>query len=536
MGLENAPQAQLGRIDPSSLIGAATPVVEPRATAALADAFRQGTITAHDVLDRVGEVAQSRKKVELALHQRQLTELQDPQLAEARRNAMLATGAQAQLLGAQAGAALPMVGQQAQLTQSQLDEAQAAQKYGPAIQYYKALAPEAGLTAPPVDQEGKPDYAKMAEVGSKLFSWKIQKQTAMDRIQPHEYKEGVQGNQKVLLKFNKSGELITPELESQLHKQATAPFAGAPGSVEVAPRSAAPSVTAMKPDIEMHGTPETIAAQRADLINSGTPGADSMSDSAVESMVQSNRAQEFNKPTIQAPPAPSATGSFPVATSVPNAGLSLGAAEKTPEISTLTDQVRKQKSYESWNASKPFYNSMREVMADVNKIPIEEQRSGRVNMGIKDIELVSNFIKLYDPNAVIREFKWDKIEHSQPIPDRVKNWMSEITRAGSMTPETRQELFHVASQAYDAKAKSVLPDLKLAEKRATQYGHPIDQVLNPDELDLLHGTFKTGAESMAPSPGSAGASQSGPEWGPVVELSGVGKVRRGPDGQYHRAQ
>lgn len=535
MGLEDAPHAQLGRIDPGSLIGTATPVVEPRATAELSNAFRSGVITAHDILDRVGELAQSKKKVELALHQRQLSELQDPQLAEARRQTMLAGGAQAQLAGAQAGAALPMVGQQAELTQSQLDEAQAAQKYGPAIQYYKALAPEAGLTAPPVDAQGKPDYAKMAEIGSKLFSWKIQKQTAMDRIQPHEYKEGVQGNQKVLLKFNKSGELITPELESQLHKQATAPFSGAPGSVEVAPKSTgvAPNQAA-KPDIEMHGTPETIAAQRADLINKGTAGAENMSDFDVESMVQSNRAQEFNKPTIQ-PSAP-VSSAAPVASTIPNAGISLGSATKTPEISDLTEQFRKQKAYESWNASKPFFNSMREVIADVNKIPVEDQRSGKVNMGIKDIELVSNFIKLYDPNAVIREFKWDKIEHSQPIPDRVKNWMSEITRSGSMTPETRQELFHVASQAYDAKAKSILPDLQLAEKRAAQYGHPVDQVLNPDELDLLHGTFKTGGESSGVAPGAPAGNQSGADWGPVVELSGVGKVRRGPDGQYHRAQ
>lgn len=92
-GLESS-GPQLGRIDPSSLIGRAdTEVVSPRATAALADAFRQGFVTVDDIMERVGERAQLKKKADIM----QLQEAMSPLAIEARKHGLEAANLEAQL-------------------------------------------------------------------------------------------------------------------------------------------------------------------------------------------------------------------------------------------------------------------------------------------------------------------------------------------------------------------------------------------------------------------------------------------------------
>jgi hypothetical protein len=115
MGLETAPQQSLGRIDPSSIIGKPdTSVVSPSAVAALTDAFRQGFITADDVVSRVGEHAKAKKKVELQL----LNEAGSPQAQQMRAAQMQAATGSAQLGAAQAAGQIPQVPQQTAIAQT----------------------------------------------------------------------------------------------------------------------------------------------------------------------------------------------------------------------------------------------------------------------------------------------------------------------------------------------------------------------------------------------------------------------------------
>lgn len=299
MALESAPQNPLGRIDPSSLIGKPDAAVTPHAVEMLSNAVRQGVITASDITARIQQEPAMREKANLETMLSK--EGQTPEAQALRQKGQAVAG-------------------------QQLDLQQAQLKYGPAIQYFQTIAPEAGI-APPVDAKGNPDYAKMAEIGAKLFAWKTKKQTAMDQLQPVEWKEGTSDTgEKVLLKFNKAGRLITPELEQQLGSDVIAPFA------DVAPGTVASAAPAAKPAAPAASAPPTFSAPAA---------------SQAEAISRDQQLSQFLPPSslvqpkagVSAPPSvsPAAPAAAPTITparvgeKIPGVGLSLGT-EKKPEV------------------------------------------------------------------------------------------------------------------------------------------------------------------------------------------------------------
>lgn len=234
MGLEDRQQT-IGQINPANLIGRPDVVVEPRAVGAMSQALREGFITAEDIRSRVGKLGQTKEKAELM----SLNEAMSPEAQAAR-------AAQQKLAGAQATTALPLVEPAGALQLSMLEEQQAMQQYGPGVEYFKQFAPEAGVSAP-VTPDGKPDYAKRAEIGLQLFSWKQRQTLARDRLVPVHWEKSPDGSN--LFKFNKQGELITPELEQQLSQDAISTFGNIqPGAAAPAP-AAAPAAPAAAPAI-----------------------------------------------------------------------------------------------------------------------------------------------------------------------------------------------------------------------------------------------------------------------------------------------
>lgn len=247
MGLEDR-QNTIGPINPATLIGKPNVIVEPRAVDAMSQALRSGFITADDILSRTGDVGKTKEKAELM----SLNESMSP-------DAQAARAAQTKLSGAQANASLPLVEPTGALQLTMLEEQQAIQKYGPGIEYFKAFAPEAGVSAP-VTPDGKPDYAKRAEIGLQLFQWKQKQTQAKERLVPVHWEKSPDGSQ--LFKFNKGGEMITPEFEQQLSRDAIGTFAGIqPGAAAPAP-SAQPAATAA-------AIPAITDQQRAQLVERG---------------------------------------------------------------------------------------------------------------------------------------------------------------------------------------------------------------------------------------------------------------------------
>jgi hypothetical protein len=220
----------------SSQISGAQDLVTPRDTSipqsaidALTDSFRKGQITVSDVLQRKQQRDQQKAV---------FAEQMSPVMVEGRR-------AEAELGGAKARAGLPLVQPTAELAQVQLELQAAEAKYGPGIKLFQTLSPEAGIVDQPLLANGKPDYAKQAEIGLQLAAAKLRKTNAIERLKipSHGMREGTnEQGQKVLFKLNEFGEHVTPELEAELRKQAAAPLSFQqiqPGTV--APAAAAPA-------------------------------------------------------------------------------------------------------------------------------------------------------------------------------------------------------------------------------------------------------------------------------------------------------
>jgi hypothetical protein len=221
--------------------------------------------------------------------------------------AQAARAAQTKLAGAQAGAALPLVEPAGALQLSVLEEQQAIQQYGPGIEYFKAFAPEAGVSAP-VTSDGKPDYAKRAEIGLQLFQWKQRQTQARERMMPAHWEKSPDGSQ--VFKFNKGGEMITPELEQQLAREAIGTFAGIqPGAAATPAPAAQPAAPAALTD-----------QQRAQLVERGGM-----------SPVQATNATsaDFSKLVQPKVPAPASQPPTIVPAKVPGAAAFIGPPKAT---------------------------------------------------------------------------------------------------------------------------------------------------------------------------------------------------------------
>jgi hypothetical protein len=508
MGLETAPQQSLGRIDPSSIIGKPdTSVVSPSAVAALTDAFRQGFITADDVVSRVGEHAKAKKKVELQL----LNEAGSPQAQQMRAAQMQAATGSAQLGAAQAAGQIPQVPQQTAIAQTSLDEAQARQKYGTGIDDFRALAPLApGYTSPPTKPDGSLDYEVMGTEGNYLKALYNQKLMAQDRLKATEHMETAgPGGVKGRTDYNAYKEDVSPGSESfqrysraaqePLHFKTWQPA----GTAVVAPISQAPVAPKT-----LYGADAQAAADAAEQGISISPkAAPAPAKPSVGLTVPSGR------------PSP---GSY-----IPGMGTITGTGDTIKGAADAREQFTKDESFKQWSMSKQYANELKTIQSELSKMSLADQRSGKNNLNVKDLVIASSFIKLFDPSAVIREFKWDKLADSGSIPERIKNAITTALHGGAFTPEVRNEIIGYGLNAFDSKTKAIVPLLEQAKQIADDNGYPVNHVLTTEEQQVL----QSGGASVTPIGVNSPSSGSGAP----ITLSTGKKVVRGADGKLYIA-
>jgi hypothetical protein len=478
------------------LVSPLNPAVNTSAVESLVDSFRKGFITAEDIHNAIGPVGQAKKKAELTLN----TEVAAPTAVEARKTALEASTAKAQLEAAAANAGQANVAPSAALTGEQI----AAQR--------QLLPAQTALSAKQLELNAQFLYPKaIYDIATSRL-----KGTPVDSVDP---KTGTPIKQ-----FrNELGEDVTPPAGaypgsedfhrySQLAQRAfanlnlgqaqTTPSGSAPSSTSlVQPKAAAPA--AQSPSVSPAQTFVSEAApvdqQRADLLKSGKfdmHEVQTMSDAdIIDAHKQLLRFLGSGASAVSATPAvaPAVAPVVEPAASTPPTveptpqGIQTGMSKNFMSAPEIGADLRKQKSYELWDQQKGFANSFATAADRISKIPIEEQRSGKAKMNSLDLALAESIIKLYDPGMAIREFKWEKLAEAQPYLEKLPNWRAEFLHTGSLTPEGRQRLIELGYDSVKGKENAILPQLQFAVKRAEQSGLPPESVLNPDELRVLHG-------------------------------------------------
>jgi hypothetical protein len=159
MGLETAPQSQLGRIDPSSIIGKAGDVVNPSAIEMLSDSVRKGFITAEDIKAHLQADPARRERANLETMLAK--EGQSPEAQSMRSN-------QRQALGATAKAQTELVPTEQKARDSELKAAILdAQMKGAGVQEMQAALAKAGWVVP-VDPNTGMTQANQQEINRRF--------------------------------------------------------------------------------------------------------------------------------------------------------------------------------------------------------------------------------------------------------------------------------------------------------------------------------------------------------------------------------
>jgi hypothetical protein len=476
-GLGQPQAVSIAGIGAQPLVTEATPL-----SPVVLNAFHNGFITADDIIEKISPQAKAKKKAELTL----ATEAVSPQAVAARQQTLAAQTAQAQLAQQQATAGLPLVQPQAALAGSKIAAEQ------------QLLPAQTNLTA------------QQLEMNSQFMYPKALYDIATERLKPVNTIKRVNGSGAEFTQMlNAAGEDVTPGSEAHTSYSRIAQNAFSkltPGQVQVAPRASLPPPPPIVDPVAAPalGMPGSAEHTPADAARAAVANANPSVPVSAVAQLPDNTAQSAASALVQ----PKAGAPAPVTVEPANPpGIQTGMSKNFMTAADIGSDLRKQKSYEQWDSQKGFANAFQSTVQDVNNAKPGEP------MNTLDMSLAENVIKMFDPTATIRSFKWEKMEEGQPFKERIKNWQQELLRTGTFTPEARQRLIKIGYEQIAGREKGVVPHLQLAAQRAEQSGVTPETVLNPDELRVLHGEGKPGAS--APAAAAAPAAK-------TVNITGLG--------------
>lgn len=419
------------------------PVITPDAVSALVNSFHNGVITGDDLAQHSGMMAFLRNRAE----GQQLRESVGPEAVAQRQSAREAATAQNSLASQVAAAAAGNVESQAQLVSAQTAKAQADLLDKQAIDSYKALNPTIyksdGVT---------PDYDAMADAGRQYVRAQGMLQYAAQGLAgtPSQEKNPKTGAPVTVVR-NALGEDVTPvagnkayEHYSELRRQA----------MEVMFNPAKPHKSF---------NPDGAATTGSNLTPNESPDMTLVSPAV----------------PAQAAAAPSVTPEY-----IPGQGRPTGPSNTVWDEGKITEELGKSPIYSNWANTRTQIPNFVSAANAINAIPASQQQT--TNMNPLDIALAESLIKMYDPQGVIREFKWDKFQDNQPLLEKLKAAQQTLLHNGQFSPNVRQDLINLGKETLRSKEAGVKPQIALAVQRASSNPTTnIANVLDTQDLGLL---------------------------------------------------
>lgn len=440
------------------------PVANTDAVTALVDAFHKGIITAGDINDRIGAVAQANKRA----HLQQLSEFVSPEAINSRMAQYGAQGAQAQLQTAQSQAGLGLVAPLTEKAQEDIVQANEERLGKPAMDaFLRWNAPVLKKDADGNPIPGQYDYPAMRQAGVQYIRAENMLSLAAQGLkgtptQVHDPKTG----QPRTVWLNANGEDVTPiagnkayEFYQGMRRDAFDLFHNPPSvqnsssgvNSSAAPAdntSTAPTVTPL-PQGDQGATRASFMDK---LIKEGAdPGgaarmAANASPETLQSFIQQQTPAAPSQPPVIQPAAVQPDAYMPFQ------GLATGPIQSTPEAKTSLEH---DPYVETYSKESPIYLGF----ADAAKMATATPHP------VNDLALAEAYTKLFDPTARITEFKYDELKKAMPWIEKFKDAPAIIARNHTFPPEVRNQIVQSGMANIDLKEKALTPKFQYYEQQ-----------------------------------------------------------------------
>jgi len=481
-------------------------VITPDAVTALVDSFGKGVITGDDLAAHTGFMAHLRNRAEAQKLQEGMTP-EAVQAREAQRNALTAN---ANLVSAQSDAQASLIPGTTTLAGTKTALEQAQTEMGPTG--IAAIQQNGWMFGKTMDDFRKPDgstdFVEAAKEGNRMAGQMSLANAWLERLQPvknMETTDSAGGTHTHML--NARGEDVTPPMPNQ----------GYEGS---------PLYWGVVKQLDNY-LPEYHPMRKSLLLTKPNLGANANS-MRPGPVVDGSPTNLVGPQSPQAQPAP-AVDAFPT-------GSPEGVLTKSPAGSyQVPSDIRKDL------VNDPVVKTMLEqqkYVTNFKTIADNQEAMGATIPGkevppqnANDIGLAESIVKLYDPQAAIREFKWQKLEEAQPWLEKIGAWKQIALRQGSFTPESRARLIKMGDDIINGTEAAARGRLAIAQNvaqlsqaKARDTNDWTSQALTSEEQRILRGEpYRTPKGIAAAVPGTTPAATT-----PAPVNSGVVILKTGP--------
>lgn len=472
----------------------------------LTNAFQQGFINADDVIQRIGPVAQAKKKALLE----ELGEYVSPEQIEARKQAALSSAQTSQLGGAQASSLLAAGVPQAQAqTTAQI----AAKSYAEGIfgkgstDLYATAADRFGLEPVPKLANGQPDYVKMGRRGAAIQNYQYYNQALIPDPSKGTFQDVKHPG--AVFAFSQAGIPLTPENITKYSKMRDAFEKELSGFAEEdQPEPSEPLVSAKTPMAESPAvsTPANDAVRATAVQKYGVSPAQAggMSDRDLLT-IQKLESQPQTRPEIQ-------PVSQPQVATAPQAAF-YPSKDVREEVAKSQDLLKTDARYTDWSKKAAVLDQFDKSTANYEKgiSGTPGETYGTDDLNAFDKQLIHNVGMMILPQDAtgITRFEGRLEEHEmtrKSWPQIIKNVPEIVLKTGTLTPLQRQHLIDFGQQR-SAALKRQAGDAVQGQVSRMQSAFPgmTPEVAIPD---VSQRALISGAPSASP-PGSAAGPPSG---------------------------
>ncbi len=141
------------------------------------------------------------------------------------------------------------------------------------------------------------------------------------------------------------------------------------------------------------------------------------------------------------------------------------------------------------NEIKPYTKTMMDVDSSYRKVKSAAENPTAAG----DLSLIFGYMKMLDPNSVVREGEFATAQNAASVPDRIRNMYNKIKEGERLNPSQRQDFVSQAQKVYQSQYDSyqslVQPYTELAGRLGLRMGNidlykPISQTLNQKSARL----------------------------------------------------